>query len=97
MSRAQCTLCAFFGFFIYCGPGAVERLNSMFMVGAAIAFCLVVHATTVEQPSGNLDQADWGQLGDAVPVIVVALSFHNIVPSVFHSLGSSTVRPSCYT
>ena len=67
----------------------------MFMVGVVVAFCLLVYGTTADQPSGNLDRADWAQLGDAVPVIVVALSFHNIVPSVFHSLGSSTVRLSC--
>jgi amino acid permease len=92
ISRGQTAFATFFGFAIYCGPSAVERLNTLCMCGAVLAFGLLVRASTVETPSGDLDRADWGELEHAIPVIVVAFSYHNIVPSVFNSLENSTVR-----
>jgi amino acid permease len=92
ISRGQTLFATFFGFAVYCGPGAVERLNSLCMCGAVLAFGLLVRASTAGTAAGDLDRANWGELDHAIPVIVVAFSYHNIVPSVFCSLENNTVR-----
>ena len=93
-----------FGGVILRGPKVVERLNSVCMAGAVLAFCaLVYYALTATpaaataaageqgpepEPSGGLGaRSDWSVVPGALPVMVVAFSYHNTVPSVFATLG----------
>jgi tyrosine-specific transport protein len=92
---------------IFRGPGPVERLNTICMGAAMLAFAALVYAAAAAasaaaatssstqplpadpgpepEPVGPV--SDWGALRGALPVMIVAFSYHNTVPSVFSSLG----------
>ena len=118
---------------IYRGPGDVERLNSIFMVGVLASFIILVHSAAsadkvkipsfgdetdailnttdesviqgdeVEERINRLLQQDsamvplqsgWAALPRALPVIVVAFSYHNMISSVYSTLGRDTSESS---
>mmetsp|Transcript_11125 Transcript_11125/g.24083 ORF Transcript_11125/g.24083 Transcript_11125/m.24083 type:complete len:506 (-) Transcript_11125:30-1547(-) len=107
-----------FGFVIYRGASDVEMFNSVFMVGAIVSFCSLVHAVTTYSPGNNMTvlevssdvrlsenativperrtlannielttpRSDWSALPGALPILVVAFSYHNMVSSVFSAV-----------
>ncbi len=120
---------------IYRGPGEVERLNSIFMVGVLASFIILVHsaasadkvkvppfgdetdailnATDESAAQGEAEEerinrllqqeqdsaimhihSGWTALPRALPVIVVAFSYHNMISSVYSTLGRDTSESS---
>lgn len=94
-----------FGGAITRGPQAVEALNGICMIGAIVAFAVLVHSAARDNATDDEWKQDdenfpayegpigWSQLPRALPVMVVAFSYHNMVPSVLGSLAGKT-RPS---
>mmetsp|Transcript_1393 Transcript_1393/g.4018 ORF Transcript_1393/g.4018 Transcript_1393/m.4018 type:complete len:846 (-) Transcript_1393:186-2723(-) len=80
---------ATFGAVLLAGPNPTDKVNTVCLAIAIAAYVMLlqVAAGTVLIP--NLLQANWGAAPAALPVMVVAFTFHNIVPSLLSYLGSS--------
>jgi tyrosine-specific transport protein len=64
----------------------VEAFNSAWVAVVAVSFLgLLALAIPAVRPQ-NLAHADWGQVLPAVPIMLVALVYHNVVPSVASQL-----------
>ena len=98
----QLSFALVFGVVISHGPRLVERINTICMGAAVLAFTMLVYfalraapATVVGQQQSEVvlagdglgSRVNWGAVPAALPVMVVAFSYHNTVPSVFATLS----------
>lgn len=63
------------------GIHAVRKSNAVFMVIMWGAFALIAFLAVGFVEKGNLAYADWTFLPAAIPIVVTAFYFHNIIPS----------------
>lgn len=89
-SWATCgTFAAGLGAFVYAGTGPTERLNSVCLAVAIAAYVALV-AIGFSSISGDaLLRASWPSTLRTLPIMVVAFTFHNMVPSLLPYLGSA--------
>jgi len=80
---------ALFGGALFAGsPSVIEKVNSA-AVGLVVATFVALVGTV--SANANIDQlaaADWAALPNAVPVLFVALVFHNVVPTICAQLNN---------
>eukprot|EP00232_Nephroselmis_pyriformis_P025594 CAMPEP_0182872398 /NCGR_PEP_ID=MMETSP0034_2-20130328/11681_1 /TAXON_ID=156128 /ORGANISM="Nephroselmis pyriformis, Strain CCMP717" /LENGTH=401 /DNA_ID=CAMNT_0025004989 /DNA_START=292 /DNA_END=1493 /DNA_ORIENTATION=- len=82
-------LTAVMGGVLLSGTGAVDSVNSWCFMTAMGAYAVLwVLAAPGVDPS-HLMWADWSGVADTLPVMVVAFTFHNMIPSLLAYLGSS--------
>lgn len=78
-----------FGCVVYLGARPINRVNSVCMVGCIIAYTLLILlAAGRVRVSSLVSTADWGETLSNAPLMVLALSFHNMVPSLPKVMGS---------
>ncbi len=65
----------------------VRRYNALLMVLLWASFAVLVFITGTHVEPERLTYADWSFLPCAVPIIITAFHFHNLVPHVCHTLG----------
>ena len=70
------------------GPSAVEGVNNLFVLAVLLSFFGLVGAglSSIDLTNLNLIHQDYQQLLPALPVILVALVYHNIVPTICSQL-----------
>lgn len=76
------------------GPGAVDGVNRV-ATGALLAlYAVIVGAGSLNADWTSLSRADWGAAPAAVPVVLLSLVFHDLVPVVVAQLrgDASKVR-----
>mmetsp|Transcript_9987 Transcript_9987/g.11615 ORF Transcript_9987/g.11615 Transcript_9987/m.11615 type:complete len:803 (+) Transcript_9987:90-2498(+) len=79
----------FCGGFVYLGTGPTEKLNSACLAVAIVAYVgLVCIGAQSIQPHLLLRQS-WSSALPSLPIMVVAFTFHNIVPSLLAYLGTA--------
>ena len=71
------------GFLFVGAPAAIEAANSAAVLALIVAFgaLLAIGAPGVE-PARLLDRADWSAAPATVPIAILSLVFHNVVPVV---------------
>jgi len=78
-----------FGVVLLSGPDPVDKVNSLCLAVAIAAYVLLLKVASGSIVMANLAQANWAAAPAALPVMVVAFTFHNIVPSLLGYLGTS--------
>jgi len=78
-----------FGATIYCGSEAVDRTNSICLAVALAAFSMLAGLSGGVVNTSSLLFAQWGSTLQTLPLVVVAFTFHNMIPSLFKYLGSA--------
>ncbi|CEM06813.1 unnamed protein product [Vitrella brassicaformis CCMP3155] len=87
------TFAVLFGGFLFLGsPGFVEKVNNVFVLVVITSFLgLLTLASTQVDPSALL-RTDWKSVAPAIPVMFVALVYHNVVPVICTQLEGSTTK-----
>lgn len=79
----------FFGGFVFAGPEPTDTVNSICLVFAIAAYVLLVGIAAGSIRGDLLMRMDWAKAVGCLPIMVVALTFHNIVPSMLSYLGTA--------
>uniref|UniRef100_A0A7S0N4E9 Thiamine phosphate synthase/TenI domain-containing protein n=1 Tax=Pyramimonas obovata TaxID=1411642 RepID=A0A7S0N4E9_9CHLO len=75
---------------VYAGTRQTERLNGLCLVVAVVAYAILTTSVADFIRLGPLLSAfRWRETFPALPLMVVAFTFHNIVPSLLAYLGSA--------
>lgn len=77
-----------FGGVIAMGSKAVDAVNSTCVLIALAAFGLLMGLGGTSLSSGSLLFCKWGGAIKTVPIMIVAFTFHNMIPSLFDYLKS---------
>lgn len=75
-------LLVIFGYFVYKGTKAVDRVNQILMLGLAIAFVAMIIFLTPYVKMDLLKYRDWNYLWVGVSVVATSFGFHIIIPSL---------------
>ncbi|QDZ22820.1 tyrosine/tryptophan transporter protein [Chloropicon primus] len=76
------------GVALYSGPKKIDLLNRVCVMAALYSFVqLIVRCSGSLQPT-LLARANWEVANKCLPIMVVAFTFHNIIPSLVGYLGS---------
>jgi len=78
-----------FGTTIYLGSEAVDRTNSLCLAVALGSFAMLAGMSGGVVDTTSLLYAKWGSTIKTLPLVVVAFTFHNMIPSLFKYLGSA--------
>lgn len=65
----------------------VEAVNNVFVACVAVGFAALVSIVAPLAKADRLVSGDWSSVVGAVPVMLVALVFHNVVPAVCQQLN----------
>ncbi|MCP3968608.1 MAG: hypothetical protein GY750_20020 [Lentisphaerae bacterium] len=68
------------------GNRIIHRFNAILMILLWGSFAIIVFIGQRHVDPVRLTHAEWGFLPVAIPIIVTAFHFHNIIPNVCHSL-----------
>ncbi|NGX43271.1 MAG: Tyrosine-specific transport protein [Chlamydiae bacterium] len=71
-----------FGFIIYFGHKAVDRVNWVLMISLILSYFLLVSVGSTEVVTKFLSRSEWGLTLVAAPILFSAYGYHNIVPSI---------------
>ena len=77
-----------FGAFVYTGTGAAEKVNSVCLLVAIASYVMLVGFGMGGVDAANLLRTNWGAALGPLPIMVVAFTFHNMIPSLMAYLGS---------
>ncbi|KAK9810408.1 hypothetical protein WJX72_010274 [[Myrmecia] bisecta] len=77
------------GAVVYAGTGATERVNSACVLVAVLAYGALLALGARGVDLNLLLHANWPASLSALPIMVVAFTFHNIVPSLLAYLGTA--------
>eukprot|EP00041_Stephanoeca_diplocostata_P015051 m.284574 g.284574 ORF g.284574 m.284574 type:complete len:146 (-) comp19907_c0_seq26:134-571(-) len=69
------------------GAELVDKMNRIAVLLALSAFAAVALPAAKQVSGEKLERADWTYVPESAGVLVVAMSFHNTVPSVAKYLG----------
>ncbi|QSH42469.1 aromatic amino acid transport family protein [Lentisphaerota bacterium ZTH] len=69
------------------GNKIIHRFNAILMILLWGSFAIIVFIGQHHVDPVRLKHCDWGFLPVAIPIIVTAFHFHNIIPNVCHSLN----------
>lgn len=83
------TFTAFFGAFVYAGPEPTDVVNSICLFFAMACYVTLVAIAAGSIRSDLLMRMNWGSAVSCLPIMVVSLTFHNIVPSMLSYLGTA--------
>lgn len=72
----------FFGFFVYLGTKAVDRINWLLMAGLFLSYFLLIGVGSTEVRTELLKRADWKMSLAATPILFGAFGYHNLLPSL---------------
>jgi len=81
--------CLVFGGVLFAGPDPTDKVNTLCLVIAMLSYALLLKLAAGTVVMSNLLAANWNAAPAALPVMVVAFTFHNIIPSLLSYLGSS--------
>lgn len=81
-----------FGFLVFIGTGAVDRVNRLFMAGLVIAYLALVYLGIQFVDTEKLKVSNWSNALFTLPVMVISFGYHNLVPSLSQYLGHDTRR-----
>jgi len=85
----------FFGAIIYIGSEAVDQANRLCLAIALAAYAGLIGLGGGVLQTSSLMYSNWPAAISTVPIVIVAFTFHNIIPSLFAYLGSArAVRQS---
>jgi len=76
------------GTVVHMGVRQTERLNTVMQVLAFFSFMCLLALGSGFMQTPDLSFAQWGQVVPALPIMVVAFTFHNVVPSLVTFLGT---------
>lgn len=90
------TFVAATGAVLYAGTGAVDNVNRAMTAGLLALYAGIVAAGAAGADWGVLSQADWSAAPASVPVVLLALVYHDLVPVVVAQLrgDAGAVRTS---
>ncbi len=82
-----------FGGILYLGRvQLVERLNSVFVAIVVITFVGLLGLSVGQVEIAQFAGYDWGAVRPAIPVMLVALFYHNVIPVITKQLGGDVVK-----
>lgn len=73
-------------------PEQIERVNSVLVVGVIASFVALVAIGLPQVDPMLLSHADGAAVVPAIPLMVLALVFHNVVPTISNQLGCDLPR-----
>ena len=68
---------------VYLGTRAVDRVNIALMICVLVAYLLFVFLALPNLHLSLLAQSDWGKIWPALPVILTAFGFQNLIPTIY--------------
>ena len=77
------------GSLLCAGTYATELTNRICLAVAIVAYCLLLAMGSQFLDLGLLGAMNWGGVTKTIPLMVVAFTFHNIVPSLLSYLGTA--------
>ncbi|MBE9028773.1 tyrosine transporter [filamentous cyanobacterium LEGE 11480] len=84
---------AIFGGLLYLGRvQLVERLNSLFVAIVVATFLGLLICSVGQVEITQFARYDWGAVRPAIPVMLVALFYHNVIPVIVKQLKGDVVR-----
>lgn len=84
---------AIFGGILYLGRvQLVERLNSVFVAIVVMTFLGLLAGSVGQVEITEFGSADWGAVRPAIPVMLVALFYHNVIPVIVKQLQGDAPR-----
>lgn len=81
-----------FGFLVFMGTGAVDRVNRLLMGGLIISYLGLVYLGIEFVDPDKLKAANWNNALWTLPVMVISFGYHNLVPSLSRYLGHDARR-----
>jgi tyrosine-specific transport protein len=76
------------GLFVYFGTASVDRLNRLLIAGLIASYIFLVAVGSKHVHSGILNTSHWKQALPALPVMLIAFGYQNLIPTLrtyFHS------------
>lgn len=86
---AAAAFTTFMSAFIFAGTEQVDKLNSACMLGALVSYFALLSMAGARVQPALLWRSAWDKSLSCLPIMVVAFTFHNIVPSLLSYLGSA--------
>jgi tyrosine-specific transport protein len=77
-----------FGLLVYRGTRAVDLFNRLLMVGLVLSYGILVSVAFPLISESSLKRAEWGFVISALPGLIVAFGFHNVIPTLYRYLDS---------
>lgn len=72
------------------GVALVEKINSLLMAGLFVSFCVLLFEAAKAVDTARFAHRDWGYLVSTIPIIVCALTYQLIIPSVCRILDNDS-------
>jgi tyrosine-specific transport protein len=80
----SCLFVAVFGWIVYLGTAQVDYVNRYLMAGKIVAFAFLIALGVCHVQTNNLLTHRPSYMLDALPVLVIAFGFHNMIPALNH-------------
>ncbi|MBS0622804.1 MAG: hypothetical protein JSR80_07600 [Verrucomicrobia bacterium] len=77
---------------IFCGRAAVDVINRVFMAGLLFSFLVLIVIGLEQFNPVNLTHRDWTKTIPAIPFVITAFGFHNMIPTVSDYVGRDRRR-----
>ena len=92
-SLAPALFAAAVGAFLFVGaPAVVETVNTAIVVGVAASFGALLSFGAPQVDPSLLAHADAAAVVPALPVMVLAFTYHNVVPTITYQLGCDLAK-----
>ena len=92
-SLAPALFAAAVGAFLFVGaPAVVETVNTAIVVGVAASFGALLSFGAPQVDPALLAHADAAAVVPALPVMVLAFTYHNVVPTITYQLGCDLAK-----
>lgn len=79
------------GFVVGMGSKAVDTANSACMLVALAAFAIVLCFGSSAISASALAARNWSSATQTIPIMIVAFTFHNMIPSLLSYLNSAAL------
>lgn len=86
-----CALC-FGGAIFFCSQRFITRINSLLLLGAIATFFIPIAVCLPQVTPAKLLVAHWEAIARPIPIMLVALVFHNTLPTVSAQLDGNIPR-----
>ncbi len=74
----------FVGAIIYGGIGAASRINTFFLFGLAVTYCVLLSLGLPHVKSAQLLNTDWKAALYTLPILLICFGFQNLVPTLVY-------------
>jgi tyrosine-specific transport protein len=81
-----------FGSIVYHGTRPVDLTNRFFMVFKILSFVALIYFASQHLDTSLYDRVQWSYFVGAIPIMIIAFGFHNMVPSLVQYYDNQTKK-----